>query len=267
MDLIRINNEHFFAKKMRADGRKFMEHRDFLANMNPIDTADSSNIIKLGDTTVLCGIKFMDEGKKSPEDLIDIVILPYPLEEEMSDGQEIRRKLTKLLEDHQIVDNESLAYTDSEGEKYYLSISIELDCLNGDGNIFDAFLLALLGTLNLSHVPNLSLLNGDPSGFMDASDYKSSRAKLKLLKCPIPVTFAIIRQDVILLDPTREEEQLANGKIKVVFDTLTGTIMLVEKDGGQPLPESTLIKLISSAKAYSSKFYKTSDLFHLEPST
>jgi len=264
MDLVRINHEHFFAKKTRVDGRKFMEHRDLLANMSPIDTADSSNIIKLGDTTVLCGIKFIDEEKISPDNLIDLVISSCPLEEEMHDGQEIQRKLLKLLEDHQIVDYESLAYKTNENEKCYHSLSIELDCLNNDGNIFDAFLLALLGTLNLCYVPNLALLSSSPSGFMDASDYKSSRAKLKLLKYPIPVTFAIIQEDIILLDPTREEEQLSNGKVKIVFDTLTGTIMFVEKDGGKSLPESTLIKLIVSAKAYSTKFFKTSGLFHPE---
>lgn len=261
MDLIRINNEHFFAKNTRQDGRKFMEHRDLLANLNPIETADSSVIIKLGNTTVLCGIKFLVDNQTTTDDLLELRIVPNCLEEEQPDGSEICSKLENFIRDSKLIDYQSLEYTNYDGEKRFFTLSIELDCLNNDGNIFDAFLVALLGAINLCKVPSIQKVIKDGKS-MDVDEDRS--IPLPILKYPVSVTFVVIKEKVILLDPTRDEENLANGKLKVVFNAIDGKVMLIEKSGGFSLDDSVLVKLILSAKAWATMFYSTSQIFHPE---
>ena len=45
------------AKKVRTDGRQFLEARESLLNCNSVSTADGSSLIKIGNTTAICGIK------------------------------------------------------------------------------------------------------------------------------------------------------------------------------------------------------------------
>lgn len=45
------------AKGMRADGRQFDKFRPIMVNVGGIDTADGSAIAKVGETSVICGIK------------------------------------------------------------------------------------------------------------------------------------------------------------------------------------------------------------------
>lgn len=265
MELIRINNELFFAKNIRQDGRKFMEHRDLLANLNPIDTADTSIIIKLGNTTVLCGIKFLIDNQTTTEDLLELRIVPNCLEEEQPDGLEICSKLEHFIRDSKLIDYKTLEYTNSDGEKRFFTISIELDCLNNDGNIFDAFLVALLGALNMCKVPSIHKIIKDNNSSVQSMEVDEDKSiQLAILKYPVSVTFVMIRPKVILLDPTRDEENLANSKLKVVFNAIDGKVMLIEKTGGFPLDDSVLVKLILSAKAWATMFYNTSPIFHPE---
>lgn len=44
-------------QNIRPDGRKFTEFRPTMINVDCVKTADGSAIVKVGATTVICGIK------------------------------------------------------------------------------------------------------------------------------------------------------------------------------------------------------------------
>lgn len=48
---------NYIAHEIRPDGREFEAFRPIRINVKSIGTADGSAIVKLGNTTVICGIK------------------------------------------------------------------------------------------------------------------------------------------------------------------------------------------------------------------
>lgn len=48
---------NYIAHNIRPDGREFESFRPIRINVKSIGTADGSSIVKLGNTTVICGIK------------------------------------------------------------------------------------------------------------------------------------------------------------------------------------------------------------------
>lgn len=53
----RVYFERFLAEKLRPDGREFDAWRPVSVNVGSISTADGSALVRLGDTTVVCGVK------------------------------------------------------------------------------------------------------------------------------------------------------------------------------------------------------------------
>jgi exosome complex component RRP43 len=49
--------ERFLAEKVRPDGRGFDAWRDAFVNVGSISTADGSALVRLGQTTIVCGVK------------------------------------------------------------------------------------------------------------------------------------------------------------------------------------------------------------------
>ena len=64
---LQLNQYHdlFLKQSKRSDGRSFTAFRDTDIKSNVIDTADGSCIVKLGNTTVICGIKGTIEEKST----------------------------------------------------------------------------------------------------------------------------------------------------------------------------------------------------------
>jgi polyribonucleotide nucleotidyltransferase len=49
--------ERFIAEHVRPDGREASDWRDLFVHVGPIETADGSALVRLGDTTIVCGVK------------------------------------------------------------------------------------------------------------------------------------------------------------------------------------------------------------------
>lgn len=49
----------YVSRNIRPDGRKFHDQRNVRLNVDALKTADSSAIVKCGNTTVVCGIKLV----------------------------------------------------------------------------------------------------------------------------------------------------------------------------------------------------------------
>ena len=49
--------ERFLAEHVRPDGREAEEWRDLFLHVGSISTADGSALVRLGETTIVCGVK------------------------------------------------------------------------------------------------------------------------------------------------------------------------------------------------------------------
>jgi len=49
--------ERFLAEQLRLDGREASDWRDLFVNVGSISTADGSALVRLGETTIVCGVK------------------------------------------------------------------------------------------------------------------------------------------------------------------------------------------------------------------
>jgi exosome complex component RRP43 len=49
--------ERFLAERVRPDGREVEEWRDLIVHVGSISTADGSAVVRLGETTIVCGVK------------------------------------------------------------------------------------------------------------------------------------------------------------------------------------------------------------------
>jgi exosome complex component RRP43 len=49
--------ERFLAEQLRPDGRETTECRELFVHAGSISTADGSALVRLGDTTIVCGVK------------------------------------------------------------------------------------------------------------------------------------------------------------------------------------------------------------------
>ncbi|XP_015788678.1 exosome complex component RRP43 [Tetranychus urticae] len=266
MELLKIHHEHFFSKGIRVDGRKFNEFRDLLVNIDSIETADSSIVVKIGSTTVMCGIKVtLNEDVKALEsvnysDLIDLEIALHPLDEDKGEREEINSLLVKLIKGNVLFDHKPLICEDEDGERQYLTLNIELICLNNDGNVLDAFIIAFLGAINSLKFPDYKSIcdeNLHPQPTSKPSRNNAEYKRLNVLKFPISITAALMSNGNVLVDPNRDEEQLATGLISIVFDVATEKIIMIEKQGGTPMDDVSLLKHISFSKSMATKFFKT----------
>ena len=272
MELLKIHLEHFLSKELRVDGRKFTESRDLLINLDSVSSADSSVTLKLGSTTVMCGIKVtINEDVKSLEtvdysDLIDLKVTLHPLDEDSGERDEITSLVIKTIKENVLFDHKPLITEDEDGEKQYLTLNIEFICLNNDGNVFDAFIIAFLSAINSLDFPDYKDIYAEQISQLPSSSSSSStrvkmdpvneKKRLTLIKFPISVTSVLLMNEIILIDPNRDEEQLAIGSISVVFDIKSGKIIILEKKGGTPLDGIQLMNHLKLSKLTADKIFK-----------
>lgn len=247
--------KQYFDKSIRIDGRKFHEFRDILINIDSISTCDSSSIVKLGNTSIICGIKIYENSELNQleqvtyKDLINLKIDLHILEEDDNNDYKIVL-LEKIIKNEQLFDPKCLIIDTSTDVRIYFSMLIEFIGLNNDGNLLDACLIALISSLNSCPLPSPS------STISQASSSNFLYENISLKVYPISITSLIIDHNTILVDPCLEEELLGNGFLTIVFDANSDKILLIDKKGGLPLSESLLSKQLNISKPKSIKFLK-----------
>lgn len=231
---------HLVLKGQRADGRTLEETRGMKLETDAIRTADSSSLVKLGNTSLVCGcigkiIKNQDKNY-GDEDIIKISVELPPIcstpnaNKSQNTAQLLTRTLTKILEDSDCVDKEKF-YIDQIDSHW--QIDVEVICLNYDGSLLDAALISILSALR-----TLSL-KAEPS---------SIPVKIVDLKTiPICSSFALIG-DCIICDPNLEEESVAQTTFSITIDAIKNQLCHVNKIGGFPLSNNNLSKCIQLAK-------------------
>lgn len=209
------------ADGKRMDGRGFDEFREISIEKGVAKNAEGSALVKLGDTSVMVGIK-MATGEPYP-DTPDSGVLTTAAELRPAASPDFRsgppspiavelaRVVDRGIRESKTVDFKKLCVT--EKEKVWV-LYLDIHVLDYDGNLFDASEIGALSALSDTAVP--------ASRFELGEDYK-----LSIEHKPVSCTFVKIG-NAVMLDPGLDEETVADARLTVSTDE-NGDIRAMQK--------------------------------------
>jgi len=205
----------------RADGRSFEDYRSIEIETNIISKAEGSARVKIGNTQVVAGIK-MDVGEPYPDspesgvmttsaELIPLASPDFESGPPREDAIELSRVVDRGIRESEVIELNNLCI--EPGEKVWICF-IDIHIIDYDGNLFDAASLASLAALLTTKVP--------ASRFDIGEDYP-----LPMKDPPISCT-SVKFDDVVLIDPSLDEEEIAEARLTVAVDQ-KGDIRAMQK--------------------------------------
>nr|XP_054754767.1 exosome complex component RRP43-like [Lytechinus pictus] len=240
----------FLKEEVRPDGRELGEIRSTILNVGSISTAHGSALVKLGNTTVVCGIKgefaspTVEEPKKGY--IVPNVDLPPLCSSRFKPGPpSIQAQVTSQLVADTLQSSNILNYEDlciKEGNMVWV-LYCDMICLDYDGNIIDACLIALLAALRNVRLPVVTM--NEDTGLAELSS--TEKKSLDIVNQFAATTFSVFDDSILLVDPTVEEEDLATGLMTVIVNQ-DGRICNIHKPGGTPLISDQIQDCISRAQ-------------------
>ena len=213
--------EKLAKENKRADGRKLDEFRDIEIEVGLVSKAEGSARVKIGNTQVITGIK-MDVGEPYPDspesgvmttaaELIPMASPDFEAGPPRENAIELARVVDRGIRESEIIEVDKLCI---EPEEKVWIVFIDIHVLDYDGNLFDAASLAALAALMTTTVP--------AERFEVGKDYP-----LPLKEPPVSCT-SIKFNDVIIMDPSLDEEEIADARLTVATDT-KGDIRAMQK--------------------------------------
>jgi len=253
----------FLREKVRVCGRDFDSVRSTLVSTGVVKSADGSALVKMGNTTVLCGLKLevgraghmnpkegrieVEVGFQTNFSLAKVYHSALTLSQvHLTPVCSPKLKIGKSPEDvvacgefisHFIVENKIVPLNElciEEGKSVWV-VYADITCLNLDGNVMDASLIAVSSALRNLRIPATVL---DDLGEVMVDPDRSKLRPLPMDYTPIPLTFALVDQEV-LADPSSKEEDLCTGKLTIVMNNKR-QLCCVYKPGGAEISDKQL---------------------------
>ncbi|XP_011630913.1 exosome complex component RRP43-like [Pogonomyrmex barbatus] len=235
---------------IRPDGRKFLSFRPVSINVSSIVQADSSAIFKLGDTTAVCGIKAElatpkadtpDHGYIVPNvelsPLCSSKFRPGPPSEQ---AQVLSKLIDIILNNSAALDLRDLCIC--KGKLVWV-LYCDILCLNYNGSVIDACTGAMIAALKTLVLPKVNYNKETEVTVVHPKNKKSFIVRT----FPVSVSFAVFEKQLLIADPTDDEEDLSSGRFSIVMDD-EEKICFVHKPGGIPISENLLSKGLEMAK-------------------
>ncbi|MCI4368464.1 MAG: exosome complex protein Rrp42 [Solirubrobacterales bacterium] len=206
----------------RLDGRGPDDYREISVEPGFVTTADGSALVRFGDTAVLCGVK-LEPGKPFPDTPnagvlttnAELVPLSSPTFEPGPPHPraiEVSRVVDRSIRAAETIDLKKLCVT--PGEKCWTCF-VDIHVLDHAGNLIDAAQLAALTALTHATLPAKRFGIAESDSPLEVNHY------------PVEVTFCRLG-DAIVVDPSRDEERAAQGRITVATDE-QGNVVAMQK--------------------------------------
>ncbi|XP_063695223.1 exosome complex component RRP43-like [Bolinopsis microptera] len=209
----------FLKDDIRPDGRALTGCREVKIHVNTVSSALGSAMVCCGNTRVIAGIKgrFAEPTINNPSSgyLVPNMILPmacntkykpgYPADS----GVAMSNKLETLITD--VTDLMELCVVPG---KVVWCLNLDIVCINDDGNVLDAAVLALSAALNNCWLPATHVIEETGRVVVDPEGEKT---KLELKFIPISVTLSVF-DDQTLPDPSEDEEKIQCGSLTCCID-------------------------------------------------
>lgn len=231
----------FISEGARPDGRPLARARPSSVAIGVAGTAHGSALVKVGRTTVMAAVK-LEACQPDPDapdrGFLDVVVEFPPMCSASTrpgrpndDAHFVARRIEDALLDSAAIDKRKLAI--KEG-LWAWKICLDVYCLDHDGSMLDAGLMAALAALRDAKVPHVIV---DDRGKItyggrktdESSNNTAVEGKIEVAAAPVAVTTALYRKHLIV-DPDAEEEQLADATVTVTMDG--ATVVGVHKPGG-----------------------------------
>lgn len=205
------------SKGRRLDERALDEHRPLRIEVGLIQKANGSARVNLGNTDVIAGVKIAT-GVPFPDTpdkgllVVNAEILPLaspyaepgpPSEEAI----ELARVVDRGIRESEMVDLTKLCLIEG---KAVVTVFVDCNVMNVDGNLFDATSYAVVAALRTAKMKKYKV-EGDK---VVASD---EMVPVPVERTPISVTLARIG-DALLVDPNSEEEVLMDVRVTITTD-------------------------------------------------
>ncbi|KAI6020118.1 hypothetical protein PISMIDRAFT_93403 [Pisolithus microcarpus 441] len=225
--------DRFLVEGVRPDGRTPEEWRDAFINVGSVSTADGSALVRIGGTTIVCGVKAEiaepeldtpDQGFLVPN--IDLPAIcspkfkPGPPSEE---AQVLSERLNAALVSTQLLPLTTLCI---EPGRSVWCLYVDATCINYDGNAFDAALLAMVAALRNTTLP-VATYNEETGRTTCRSRTTRHPLSLNRDKLITGLSFGVVPTPSVPLDPTAFEEPLLIRAFSVVVD-VQGRVVFVE---------------------------------------
>lgn len=220
----------------RFDGRGLFDLKEVSIEYGVSDKAEGSARVKMGNTEVIAGVK-IDVGTPYPDslekgnlvvsgDLLPIASPRFEPGPPGFDGIEGPRLVDRLLRESGIIDFEKLVV--KKGEKVW-TIYVDVYPINDDGSLIDASSIACMAALRHATLPELT-------EEMTVDREKKGKKKLPLREEVMPLSFTFYKLgDMLLLNPTREEEEACETKITMGCSKWDGDLMINSCQKGWPV--------------------------------
>jgi exosome complex component RRP42 len=211
----------------RIDGRGLLEYREIKIISNFIPKAEGSADVRIGDTRVMCGVKY-DIGKPFSDNpdqgvctvMSEFVPIASPLFE-TGPPKEDSVQLARVV-DRGIRHTNCLNYQDlciKAGEAVYI-LFVDNYSMDYFGNLIDTAAIAAITALLGASIPGAKMEN-------DKVVWDGTHKPLKIAEIPISITFGKIG-DKIFVDPSLAEELILDGAISFACDE-KGQITSIQK--------------------------------------
>jgi len=255
INLINTNSVKENIKKgIRSDGRGLEDLREIDIKTSVLDLADGSAWVKIGDTEVVAGVKFIvgspypdspDEGSMSLNlELTGISSPDFSTGPPQIDSLEYGRVADRAIRSANCIDFKKLAIV--PGEKVFV-VFVDCIAINADGNLIDATELAALAALKNAKIPKL-----DEDNNIISNEYSDKR--LELLNIPLSFTFEKI-DGKIVLDPTENEEFASDTRFSLGM--VKDTVVSCQKSKIGVFSEEEIFKMVDiSVKKYNEVYKK-----------
>ena len=206
------------SKGRRLDGRNLNEIRSIEIELDIIKKANGSAKVKLGNSEVVAGVKVETgepfEGLENKGALIlsaEVLPTASPYSEPGPPDEEtieLARVVDRGIRESQMVDLDKLVLVPG---KIVYTIFVDCSVINTDGNLFDATSYAVVSALVSSKLPVFEMQDGK---VIDTGN----RQDLPVTTMPISIT-AVRIGDVVILDPTAEEEACMDARITITTNS------------------------------------------------
>ncbi|KWU45644.1 hypothetical protein RHOSPDRAFT_32566 [Rhodotorula sp. JG-1b] len=264
--------DRFLDENLRPDGRPLdgldsHVSRDVSVNIGSVSTAPSSALVRLGKTSVVCGITL----EIAPPDLarpnqgfivpnVDLSALCSPLFRPgppPDQAQVLSSRLRNILLASNVLPLSSLVI---EPGKAAWVVYLDLVCLNYDGGVLDAAVLAAVAALRNLKFPEATYDSDTGRTVCRRVSTQHPGTRIPPAYEPVSVSFGIYN-GTVLCDPDLFESQLCSTELTIVLGTTTSTaagkkkedpaVLLNVYQAGAPLvdnPRETVKRCLAMAR-------------------